>query len=170
MIQVWMIKWHIPTTKGAVVYQLGNTSSRTITGVKRRWAQLILKWENVQILYEFCYQPEGTYGGASNQSLWPRCERCRAGYCKRLVDLPCPHNSWGTLKDPVPTDKWLYQLNKCCMHGRKRGKVRNQGSARLNLFGHQVILVSFISGCCTRTIADWLYYDLIEEKYLDGWG
>ena len=33
--------------KGAAAYQLGNTSSRTITEVKQRWAQLVLGWVTV---------------------------------------------------------------------------------------------------------------------------
>ena len=33
--------------KGVEAYQLGNTSSRTITEVKQRWAQLVLRWETV---------------------------------------------------------------------------------------------------------------------------
>ena len=32
---------------GAAAYQLGNTSSRTITEVKQRWARLVLGWETV---------------------------------------------------------------------------------------------------------------------------
>ena len=38
--------------KGAAAYQLGNTSSRTITEVKQRWARLVLGWETVQVLPE----------------------------------------------------------------------------------------------------------------------
>ena len=34
-------------TLGAAAYQLGNTSSRTITEVKQRLAWLVLGWENV---------------------------------------------------------------------------------------------------------------------------
>ena len=40
--------------KGAAAYQLGNTSSRTITEVKQRWAQLVLGWDTVQVLPECC--------------------------------------------------------------------------------------------------------------------
>ena len=39
---------------GAVAYQLGNTSSRTITEVKQRWARLVLGWDTVQVLPECC--------------------------------------------------------------------------------------------------------------------
>ena len=34
---------------GTAAYQLGNTSSRTITEVKQRWAWLVLGWETVQV-------------------------------------------------------------------------------------------------------------------------
>ena len=40
---------------GAAAYQLGKTSSRTITDVKQCWAWLVLGWENVQILSECCW-------------------------------------------------------------------------------------------------------------------
>ena len=36
-----------PMCFGAAAYQLGNTSSRTITEVKQRWARLVLGWETV---------------------------------------------------------------------------------------------------------------------------
>ena len=36
-------------TLGAVAYQLGNTSSCTVTEVKRHWAWLVLGWETVQV-------------------------------------------------------------------------------------------------------------------------
>ena len=39
---------------GAVAYQLGNTSSRTITEVKQRWARLVLGWVTVQVSPECC--------------------------------------------------------------------------------------------------------------------
>ena len=39
---------------GAAAYQLGNTSSRTITEVKQRWAWLVLGWTTVQVLPECC--------------------------------------------------------------------------------------------------------------------
>ena len=39
---------------GAAAYQLGNTSSRTITEVKQRWARLVLGWATVQVLPECC--------------------------------------------------------------------------------------------------------------------
>ena len=39
---------------GAAAYQLGNTSSRTITEVKQRWARLVLGWETVQVSPECC--------------------------------------------------------------------------------------------------------------------
>ena len=42
------------TSEGAAPYQLGNTSSRTITEVKQRCAQLVLGWETVQVLSECC--------------------------------------------------------------------------------------------------------------------
>ena len=45
-------KCHI--NKGAAAYQLGNTSSRTITEVKQRWARLVLGWDTVQVLPECC--------------------------------------------------------------------------------------------------------------------
>ena len=38
--------------QGAAAYQLGNTSSRTITEVKQHWAQLVLGWDTVQVLPE----------------------------------------------------------------------------------------------------------------------
>ena len=39
----------------AAAYQLGNTSSRTITEVKQRRARLVLGWETpVQVLPECC--------------------------------------------------------------------------------------------------------------------
>ena len=37
------------TQLGAAAYQLGNTSSRTITEIKQRWARLVLGWETVQV-------------------------------------------------------------------------------------------------------------------------
>ena len=40
--------------KGAAAYQLGNTSSGTITEVKQCWARLVLGWEAVQVLPECC--------------------------------------------------------------------------------------------------------------------
>ena len=47
-----------PTTikpkQGAAAYQLGNTSSRTITEVKQRWARLVLGWDTVQVLPKCC--------------------------------------------------------------------------------------------------------------------
>ena len=42
------------TTCDAAAYQLGNTSSRTITEVKQRWARLVLGRETVQVLPECC--------------------------------------------------------------------------------------------------------------------
>ena len=39
---------------GAATYQLGNTSSRTITEVKQRWARLVLGWLTVQVLPKCC--------------------------------------------------------------------------------------------------------------------
>ena len=39
---------------GTAAYQLGNTSSRTITEVKQRWARLVLGWATVQVLPECC--------------------------------------------------------------------------------------------------------------------
>ena len=39
---------------GATTYQLGNTSSRTITEVKQHWTRLVLEWETVQVLPECC--------------------------------------------------------------------------------------------------------------------
>ena len=38
----------------ATAYQLGNTSSRTITEVKQLCARLVLGWETVQVLPECC--------------------------------------------------------------------------------------------------------------------
>ena len=40
--------------QGAAAYQLGNTSSRTITEVKQRCAWLVLGWVTVQVLPECC--------------------------------------------------------------------------------------------------------------------
>ena len=42
------------TPLGAAAYQLGNTSSCTITEVKQRWARLVLGWVTVQVLPECC--------------------------------------------------------------------------------------------------------------------
>ena len=40
--------WHITRSElGAAAYQLGNTSSRTITEVKQCWARLVLGWATV---------------------------------------------------------------------------------------------------------------------------
>ena len=39
---------------GAAAYQLENTSPRTITEVKQRWARLVLGWETVQVSPECC--------------------------------------------------------------------------------------------------------------------
>ena len=39
---------------GAAAYQLGNTSSCTITEVKQCWTLLVLGWKTVQMLPECC--------------------------------------------------------------------------------------------------------------------
>ena len=41
-------------TGRSAAYQLGNTSSRTITEVKQRWAWFVLGWEIVQVLRGCC--------------------------------------------------------------------------------------------------------------------
>ena len=48
------IVWLKDGPEGADAYQLGNISSRTITEVKQRQARLVLGWEAVQVLPEFC--------------------------------------------------------------------------------------------------------------------
>ena len=53
--KIWEISYHFEiTSEGAAAYQLGNTSSRTITEVKQRWARLVLGWETVQVSPECC--------------------------------------------------------------------------------------------------------------------
>ena len=54
-VTLFLVEGHcIDPNKGAAAYQLGNTSSRTITEVKQRWARLVLGWVTVQVLPECC--------------------------------------------------------------------------------------------------------------------
>ena len=48
------LSWINVYFSGAAAYQFGNTSSRTITEVKQRWARLVLGWATVQVLPECC--------------------------------------------------------------------------------------------------------------------
>ena len=59
---------------GAAAYQLGNTSSRTITEVKQRWARLVLGWETVQL---FKCLPCTHVVGASQKTLQNETENMR---------------------------------------------------------------------------------------------
>ena len=49
-----MQQTHKEVLPGAVAYQLGNASSRTITEVKQRRARFVLEWATVQVLFECC--------------------------------------------------------------------------------------------------------------------
>ena len=50
----WYFQVDKPLRPSSGFYQLGNTSSHTITEVKQRWACLVLAWETVQVLPECC--------------------------------------------------------------------------------------------------------------------
>ena len=45
-----LIKYYYLISRNARAYQLGNTSSHTITEVKQHWAQLVLGWKTVPVL------------------------------------------------------------------------------------------------------------------------
>ena len=64
---------------GAAAYQLGNTSSRTITEVKQRWAWLVLGWEKNcssvawVLLLTLCAVPiHGHIAASRTEHLWVR--------------------------------------------------------------------------------------------------
>ena len=94
---------------GAAAYQLGNTSSRTITEVNQRWTRLVLLgWDTVQVLpecWDLISRPILVVGSVLMQSwqlgsigwgctepvdgttLGTTCGRCQAGL-EITVDLP----------------------------------------------------------------------------------
>ena len=49
-----LFSFNKPVSMGPKTYQLENTSSHTITEVKQSWAWLVLGWETVQVMPEWC--------------------------------------------------------------------------------------------------------------------
>ena len=53
----------VKDNQGTAAYQLEITSSCMIAEIKQHYTRLVLGWETVQALSDFCCQPESTCGG-----------------------------------------------------------------------------------------------------------